>query len=116
MSAATSGSGTNAKCGRPVKWFAYRSRPEVTRRLPNDVFDSSSATQDFLSPGRFVRFSTCGAGSKAALLDEVPERVTRRLRCRSRLGMRPGILLSVLSRAQQNVIGRSMSKLRPWPA
>ena len=83
---------TNAKCERPVKRSGYRSRPEVTSRLPNEAFDSS-AKQHFSYPGRFVRFSTCGAGSNAALLDEVPERVTRRLRCRSWLGMRPGIFV-----------------------
>ena len=71
---------------------AYGSRPEVAGRLPNNAFDST-ATQDCLSPGRFVRFSTCGAGSNAALLDQVPERVTRRLRCRSWLGMTPGIFV-----------------------
>jgi hypothetical protein len=62
----------------------------VTSRLPNEAFDSS-AKQQFSYPGRFVR--TCGAGSNAALLDEVLERITRRLSCRSRLGIGPGIFV-----------------------
>ena len=58
---------------------------KLGRVLTNEMsaFDSTAA-QDFLPPGRFVRFSTCGG---------VPERVTRRLRCRSRLGMRSGIFV-----------------------
>src|SRR5215813_13701064 len=47
--AATSCCGPNAKCGRPVKWSAYRSRPEVTGRLTNGAFDST-ATQNFCLP------------------------------------------------------------------
>ena len=42
---------TNAKCEGPVKWSGYRSRPEVTSRLPNEAFDSS-AKQHFSYPGR----------------------------------------------------------------
>jgi hypothetical protein len=75
-----------------VKWSAYRSRPEVTGRLSKRRFWLDCDT-GFLVSRSFVRFSTCGAGSNAALLDEVSERVTRRLRCRSPLGMRPGIFV-----------------------
>ena len=42
----------------------------------------------------------------AALLDEVPERVTRRLRCRSRLGMRPGIFV-------KRIVSASAKRDRP---
>ena len=72
----------------------------------NDVFDLT-ATHDFLSPPRFARFSICGAGCNAALLEKSPSASLAVCAVAVGLGR---------SRAQQNVIGRSMSKLRPWHA